>query len=79
MRLKLSKLPGIETVFPSEANFLLVRVKNSATVLAKKLADRGIIIRNRSHLPRCENCVRITIGRPEDNKRLLNNMKEILT
>jgi histidinol-phosphate aminotransferase len=78
MRLELSKLPGIETVFPSEANFLLVRVQNSATVLVKKLADRGIIIRNRSYLPRCKNCVRITIGRPEDNKRLLNNMKEIL-
>lgn len=78
MRFELSKLPGIETVFPSEANFLLVRVQNSATVLVKKLADRGIIIRNRSYLPRCKNCVRITIGRPEDNKRLLNNMKEIL-
>lgn len=79
MRQKLSKLPGIETVFPSDANFLLIRVKNSATELVKNLADRGIIIRNRSYLPRCENCVRITIGRPEDNERLLKNMKEILT
>ena len=79
MRRKLAEMPGIETVFPSDANFLLVRVKNSATELVKTLANRGIIIRNRNSLPRCENCVRITIGRPEDNERLLENMKEILS
>lgn len=72
-------LPGIDTVYPSDANFLLIRVKKSANDLVKTLADRGIIIRNRSNLPRCENCVRITIGRPEDNERLLKNLKEILT
>lgn len=76
---KLADIPGIETVFPSDANFLLIRVKNSANDLVKTLANRGIIIRNRSSLPRCENCIRITIGRPEDNERLMKNMKEILT
>jgi len=79
MRRKLADMPGIGTIFPSDANFLMVRVKNSANDLVKTLADRGIIIRNRSSLPRCENCVRITIGRPEDNERLMKNMKEILT
>ncbi|MDD5583102.1 MAG: histidinol-phosphate transaminase [Candidatus Marinimicrobia bacterium] len=79
MRQKLLEIRGIETVFPSDANFLLVRVKDSAHELVRKLAERGIIIRDRSQLPRCEKCVRITIGRPEDNERLLTTLKEILS
>jgi len=75
----LAGFPGIKTVYPSDANFLLIRLKNNADNLVKSLAERGIIIRNRSSLPRCENCVRITIGRPKDNNRLLENMEDILS
>jgi histidinol-phosphate aminotransferase len=77
MKEELSKLAGIIKVFDSDANFLLIKCSNAKSIL-KKLAERGIIIRDRSNQPKLEGCLRISIGTEEQNKTLLNVLKEIL-
>lgn len=63
-------LPCVVKVFPSDANFLLVRV-DQADAIYHYLARKGIIVRNRSRELHCENCLRITIGSREENDKLL--------
>jgi histidinol-phosphate aminotransferase len=58
-------------VYPSDANFLLVRV-NDPNELYNYLRDRGIVIRNRSTVRGCDGCVRITIGSAIENQKLLD-------
>jgi histidinol-phosphate aminotransferase len=60
----------IESIYPSEANFLLVKCKEANTVY-KFLLSQGIIVRNRSSQYGCENCLRITIGTEQENKILI--------
>jgi len=67
---RLVELPLVEKVFPSDANFLLIRVKN-ADAMYDYLTKNGVVVRNRSNQPRCENCLRITIGTPEENERFI--------
>ncbi len=74
---ELNKLPGIIKVFDSDANFLLIKCINAKKVL-KSLADKGIIIRDRSNQLKLEDCLRISIGTEEQNKILLKALKEIL-
>ncbi|MFH1536765.1 MAG: histidinol-phosphate transaminase [Patescibacteria group bacterium] len=65
-------------VFKSETNFLLIQVK-CATEIYNKLAKKyGIIIRNRTDEPKLNNCLRITIGTPEQNKKLIKALTNIL-
>ncbi len=71
----LTAIPCIENVFPSAANFILVRCKN-ATALYQYLAAREIIVRNRSTEPLLQNCLRITVGTRMENKQLIRAMKE---
>lgn len=71
--MELKKLPQVKEVFPSEANFLLVRVTD-ATGIYKKLADRGVIVRNRSSVVLCNDCLRITVGTPEENKIVISQL-----
>lgn len=66
----------VETVYPSDANFLLVRVADALRVY-NALRERGIVVRNRSSLPLCDNCLRITVGKPEENELLLVALEEI--
>lgn len=67
----------VERVYPSNANFLLFKII-SAKEIYQKLADRGVIIRYRGNEPLCENCLRVTIGMPDENMRFLKNLKAIL-
>ena len=60
----------VRRVHPSDANFLLVQVDDAAALYAHLLAD-GIIVRNRSRVRGCAGCLRITIGLPSENDRLL--------
>ena len=60
----------VEHVFPSDANFLLVKVSDPGALVGF-LSDRRLIIRDRSGLPGCERSVRITIGRPPENNQLM--------
>lgn len=73
---KLKKLNFIEKVFPSEANFLLVRV-DDANKRYQQLIDEGIVVRNRTNEPLCENTLRITVGTPEENEKLLGKIKKL--
>jgi len=60
----------IRKVFPSEANFLLVKMENPVNVYAY-LMERGIIVRDRSSVPLCEGCLRITVGTEAENRTLI--------
>lgn len=73
---KLAKLSLVRKVFPSDANFLLVRV-GDPDALCAALRDRGIIIRNRSAARGCDGCVRITIGSKTENETLLSVLGEL--
>ena len=63
----------VRRVYPSDANFLLVQVDDADALYAHLIAD-GIIVRNRSRVPQCEGCLRITIGLPSENDKLLQSM-----
>jgi histidinol-phosphate aminotransferase len=65
----LGGLPFVERIYPSDANFLLVKVEDPAGTY-NYLVDRGIIVRDRSRVVLCEGCLRITVGTPEENERL---------
>jgi histidinol dehydrogenase len=60
----------VRTVFPSDANFLLVRFDDAGRIYGH-LASNGIVVRNRSLEKHCEQCLRITVGTPEQNDALL--------
>src|SRR5687768_4014014 len=76
LAVELKKLKITERVFPSDANFLLVRVKDAQSTY-QYLMDKRIIVRDRSRVNLCYNCIRITVGTPEENKRLLEALKLI--
>ncbi len=76
LREQLENLACVEHIYPSDANFLLVRF-NEAVSLYKKLADDGIIVRYRGNEAHCENCLRITVGTPDENDQLIKAIKHI--
>ena len=65
----------VKKVFPSDANFLLVRV-DDANGLYDYLLAQGIIVRNRNRVPGCEGCLRLTVGLPAENDALLNALDQ---
>jgi histidinol-phosphate aminotransferase len=62
-------MPYVQEVCPSDANFLLVKVDKPQDLYDRLLAD-GIIVRDRSRVRLCEGALRITVGTPEENRRL---------
>lgn len=72
----LSTINFVEKVFPSEANFLLVKMDN-AQLRYQQFLERGVVLRDRSKQPLCENTLRITIGTPEENRVLREAFKRI--
>lgn len=70
----LAQIPNVEAIFPSEANFLLVQFKNAAFIY-QTLVQRKIIVRDRS--AQIKNTLRITIGTPEENKKLIQTLQQI--
>jgi histidinol-phosphate aminotransferase len=71
---ELEKFSFIKRIFPSDANFLLVKVDDADT-LYNYLSSKGIIVRNRSKEINCENSLRIAIGTPDENLQLINTLK----
>ena len=67
---ELAKCPEVKGIYSSDANFLLVRFENPDEVYDRLLAE-GVIVRNRSKVSGCEGCLRITVGTPAENDRLL--------
>lgn len=76
LRELLSMLPCVEKIYPSDANFLLVKVAD-ANAMYLALQQRGIIVRNRNKVQLCQGCLRITVGTPEENAALYEEMKAI--
>ena len=71
----LSGLDYVQRIYPSDANFLLVQVKDPKSVY-DFLVSNGIIVRDRSRVALCEGCLRITIGTPEENEQLFRALLE---
>ena len=71
---ELASCPCIERVYPSQTNFLLVRTP-APDALYDALIEAGIIVRNRSRAAGCEGCLRLTVGTPAENDRLLRTVK----
>ncbi|WP_029903994.1 histidinol-phosphate transaminase [Prevotella sp. 10(H)] len=70
LKQELSNLPFVEKIYPTDANFILVKVTD-ANGLYKQLADKGVIVRNRNSISLCAGCLRVTVGTEEENKTLL--------
>lgn len=75
---ELCKCPEVKGIYSSDANFLLVRFDNPDEVYGRLLAG-GVIVRNRSKVPGCEGCLRITVGTPVENDRLLRLLASPVT
>jgi histidinol-phosphate aminotransferase len=76
LKMELLQLTGVEMVYPSDANFLLVRFTDPKKVFAYLIAHK-IIVRDRSTQPRCEGALRITIGTAAENIALIEVLKTI--
>jgi histidinol-phosphate aminotransferase len=66
----------VDKIFHSDANFVLVRVKD-APATYHYLMDKGIVVRDRSRVTLCYNCIRITVGTPQENEVLIQALKEL--
>lgn len=73
---RLRELTAVEEVFPSKANFLLFRCRQASAVCQELLA-KGIVVRDRSG-PITGNCIRVTVGTPEENALFLEELKKVL-
>ena len=71
----IAMLPICEKVYPTEANFFLAKM-NDATRIYNYLVDQGIIVRNRTRVQLCQNCLRITIGTKSENSELIAALRQ---
>jgi len=71
----LSRLPQVEKVWPSDANFLLVKVKNARKVY-EFLVRQGIVVRDRSGVTLCGESLRISVGKAEENELVIEKLQQ---
>ena len=76
LRKSLSSVPSVKRIYPSEANFLLAEVADAGNLYGQ-LVTKGIIVRDRSKVILCNNCLRITVGTPEENSLLIQAMRAL--
>ena len=74
----LLEIKTVRVVYPSDANFLLVKIDHAKKVY-DYLLTKGIVVRDRSNVQLCEDCLRITVGTPDENKALVNSLKDFTT
>lgn len=74
---QLQSIGGIKKVYPSNANFILVKMANASAVY-KELLNEGIVVRDRSKVILCDDCLRITVGTVEENEKLIRAFGEIV-
>jgi len=74
---KLNELEFVVKVYPSDSNFLLVKLKQLAEEVYTTMANRGVVVRYRGKEMHCEDCIRITIGSEEENKECLASLVKI--
>lgn len=75
---ELSKIAGL-TAYPSRTNFILFRTERNANQIFDGLVEEGILVRNFSHKPGLENCLRVTIGTRQENNVFLEALKRVIT
>lgn len=73
----LARMPGL-TVYPSGANFVLVKAAGDGRALWEQLVAHGVLVRDFSRWPRLDDCLRITVGTPEENDRCLAALRDSL-
>lgn len=78
LREAISGLPRVQKIYPSDANFMLVKINNAREVY-NYLLTKGIVVRDRSNVQLCQDCLRITVGTPDENKALVNSLKDFTT
>ncbi|MCK5401230.1 MAG: aminotransferase class I/II-fold pyridoxal phosphate-dependent enzyme, partial [Flavobacteriaceae bacterium] len=66
----LESIDFINTIYPTDANFILINV-DDASKRYNQLIEKGIVVRNRSNQPLCNNCLRISVGTEEENEKLI--------
>ncbi|MCF8358296.1 MAG: histidinol-phosphate transaminase [Prolixibacteraceae bacterium] len=71
---ELEQFNFVEKVYPSDANFLLVKMKKAREIF-EYLMDQGVIVRDRTKVALCESSLRITVGSPEENRELVEKLK----
>ncbi|NQY67100.1 MAG: histidinol-phosphate transaminase [Flavobacteriales bacterium] len=76
--LQLRKISQVQKVYPSDSNFLLVKMYN-AKLIYDQLVSNEIVVRDRSKVLLCDNCLRITIGTEEENEALINALENIIS
>ena len=74
---ELQKISAVKHIYPSDANFLLIKIDHAAEIYGQ-LVTKSIIVRNRSTVALCESCLRITVGKPEENKILLAAIQSVV-
>ncbi len=72
----ISRLPKVAKVHPSDANFILVEIEDAHEIY-NQLVEKGIIVRDRSKVTLCENCLRITVGTVKENNELLTILDQL--
>lgn len=72
----LADFPFVEKIYPSDANFILVKFTDSAKIF-QFLLDKKIIVRDRSKQHGCDNCLRITVGTKDENSKLMDALQEL--
>lgn len=73
---QLKTLGDVLEIYPTDANFVLLKVTDANGIYAK-LADSGVIVRNRNTVTLCGNCLRITVGTPEENAELIETWRRL--
>lgn len=72
----LEQVAFIKKIYPSNTNFVMIKV-DDASKRYQQLIENGIVIRNRTTQPLCENCLRLTIGTTEENMKLIETLKQL--
>lgn len=72
----LKEMKFVKEVYNTDANFILVKV-DDANLRYNQLIERGIVVRNRTSQPLCENCLRFTVGTLEENTRLIDTLNKL--
>ena len=74
---QLGLLSVVQKIYPSDANFILVKVKDPKSIY-QFLLDKGIVVRDRSNVVLCEGCLRITVGTEKENNDLIQRLNEFV-
>ena len=77
LTIALTKLPVVQKVHDSDANFLLVKMSDARAVY-HHLLEKGIVVRDRSRVVLCEGCLRITVGTEKENNNLIKNLESFI-